>query len=632
MSVQSSATNVRERGASIWGGTPTVDGRVDVQEATPARGRSRRRRSDDAVQLRAQVLEAVREAVVAVGPDGTILHVNPPAEQLYGCRAEDAVGRPAAEVLTWDLPRGELSELLACVDGAEPWTGDIALRGVAAGTVTVTLSPVVVDGHVVAVAASAIDATERDAARAALLHLSMHDEVTGLANWRNLFDVVSAGLEQHDFAEGPLSVIRLDLDGLTLVNDAFGHVAADEAIGILAGTVAHAAHRGDLVARISTASFGVYCPHAADEAVAERYADRLREVVRRPRVVGMARLAFQASAGLATSIDGAERADELLQQADIALSRAKEQGTLDTCVYDDALRRQLLDQLELEARIHHTIEAQHVDLGYQPIVGLGHGRIVGAEALLRMTDDDGAPLNAFEVVEVAERYGLIEDLGLLILRTACTEAARWQREQPSRRISISVNVSASQLADDAFPSHVDAALADAGLDPDRLILEITESVLMADSERTIRQLARLKMSGVRISADDFGTGYSSLAYLKRFPLDAIKADLSFVAGLPDSPEDVVVVTAIIALAAAFNLEVVAEGVESPLQLDELQRLGCGYGQGYFWSRAVPAAEMRALLQEPSAVQAARTPLTVIDAYHPRLPVASETIRARRPRG
>ncbi|MCU1354105.1 MAG: hypothetical protein JWM05_3314 [Acidimicrobiales bacterium] len=320
-----------------------------------------------------------------------------------------------------------------------------------------------------------------------------------------------------------------------------------------------------------------------------------RAAVARPVTIGGHDLLLRASAGVVLDASAELDADELLQRADTALVRAKAAGKDATRLWDDAMRRQLLRRIELEAVVRRAVALGEVTLEYQPIVQLEDQAIVGAEALLRMTDEHGTPIPAIEVIEAAESCGSIVGLGLLILRTACAEAARWTRVRPGLDLTMAVNLSALQLADANLPDLVAGVLRAAGLEPDRLCLEITESVLMDDTELTGRRLAQLKSLGIHLSADDFGTGYSPLSYLKRLPLDSMKIDASFVAGLPDCAEDVSIVTAIMGAARGLGLQVVAEGIERPDQLRALEELGCARGQGHLWERAVPGDRLLALI-------------------------------------
>lgn len=453
--------------------------------------------------LRARLVDAVDQAVVAVGPDGSVVAMNLAAEVLYRCSAAWAEGRPAGDVLSWDLDDTVAAERLRCAPEASPWTGDVVIHGSEPRTVSMTITPVRVGGEVAAMAVTACETLERDAAREALHHHLTHDETTGLPNRRGVIARIDEVIDEYAASGNPIVVIRLDLDGLRTISDAFGESAACGVTRSVAEAVGRAVHRGDVVARASDASLVVCCPHLTGEEQARELADRLRSVVSHPVVTGATRASLRAAAGIVVD-DGDTCPDELLHRADIAVAHEHDLGRNETTVYDHALRGQILRQVDVEALIRRALATGEVSLAYQPVVSLPDQAIVGAEALLRMTDDAGEPVPPPEVIGIAERTGLIAGLGLVILRTACKEAARWQRLHPERPLGVAVNVSASQLEDDAFPEHVEAALRASGLHPARLTLEMTETVLMADSARSTRQLARLKMIGVHLSADDFG--------------------------------------------------------------------------------------------------------------------------------
>ncbi|MCU1455884.1 MAG: diguanylate cyclase/phosphodiesterase with sensor(s) [Acidimicrobiales bacterium] len=413
---------------------------------------------------------------------------------------------------------------------------------------------------------------------------------------QTLLDELDRRLASAPRARNATAVAMLiDVDDFTVVNHAYGHRAGDEVMRHAEHVLRLAVHADDLVVRFSADSFFVCCFHGLGRDRACGYADRLRAAMGQRRTLGDHDIHLRASAGVV--VEGAARvsSDELLQKADAALTRAKDAGKNTSWLYDDGLRQQLLRRLDLEALVRRTVLIGHVSLAYQPIVRLEDETIVGAEALLRVVGDDGEVVPAGELVEAAERTGSIVGLGLLVLQAACKEAARWGRALPGCPLTIAVNLSASQLAEEHLPDLVATVLRATKLEPSLLCLEITESVLMEDSARSIRDLARLKALGVRLSMDDFGTGYSSLAYLKRLPLEAMKIDRSFVAGLPDSPEDASIVAAIMGVARGIGLDVVAEGIEDQAQLAALRRLGCGYGQGHLWARAVPGDELLALV-------------------------------------
>ncbi|MFN8018290.1 MAG: EAL domain-containing protein [Acidimicrobiales bacterium] len=554
------------------------------------------------------VADRREQAILACDRDGQVTYLNAHAEQLYGCTSAEAQGREVAEVVTWAAPADQVRSLTIGGTELPAWSGDMWVRRQDGSCTPVHLSitPVELADGASTTLAIAVDVSERRAALDALIRESYHDELTGLANRRLFLETVAQQLGVRVGGEAPIAVVLIDLDDLRLVNDGFGHEVGDAVIAACAAALRDAAHATDAVARLDAGTFAVCCAHLTPYGDAASYVERLRSALAQPIEVHGTRIQVRTSAGIAMCVEG-DSAAAVLERADLALSRAKQEGADRSWVYDEALRIRARRDLELEGHIRQVIERGEVTLGYQPIVRIDDGTVSSAEALLRLADDEGNPLSALEVVTVAERRGLIGDLGLLILETACRAAAGWQAEMPERSIGVSVNVSACQLEDPELPAKVREVLTRTGLEPSRLTLEMTESVLMGDSAWSAHQLGRLKMGGVRLSADDFGTGYSSLAYLKRFPLDVIKADLSFVAGLPDSPEDAAVVSAIVGVADAMGLEVVGEGVEHRHQATSLAGLGCRYGQGRLWSWAVPGDEFASTVGriERVAARAAR---------------------------
>jgi diguanylate cyclase (GGDEF)-like protein len=418
----------------------------------------------------------------------------------------------------------------------------------------------------------------------------------GLGGRRELVAALGAAMERFAIdpafpeggggaeSAGPVAVL-VDVDDFRRVTDAFGFTVGDQVLDHLAEVLLEATRPGDVVTHLGGSTFGVCAgPLATDEVAG--YVAALRSAIGLPIELGGSHVTLRTSVGTAGSIVD-RPAHDLLQEAYLALSRAKELGGDRACAFDEGLRQRVHRRVEVETLVRRAIFLQAIELHYQPIMRLEGRSVVGAEALLRLVDDDGVPVPAREVIELAERSGLMIELGALILRTACRQAATWQQLQPGRHLTVSVNVSARQLEDDHLPGRVEEILAETGLDPSRLCLEVTETVLMADTERSVHLLTRLKARGVSVAADDFGTGYCSLSYLTRFPIDAVKADLSFVAGLPNRVEDVAVVTAVMGIARALDLRVVAEGVENVGQLDALDRLECGFAQGHLWSPALP---------------------------------------------
>ncbi|QXC60679.1 EAL domain-containing protein [Aquihabitans sp. G128] len=537
------------------------------------------------------MLNAVAQAVVAWDLDGQITYLNDAARAMYGWPRQMAVGTQATEVSPADIAPEQLAVIADTLAAGTAWTGEITV-GRPDGSVMpvwVTNTPVIEGDAVVGYIGVSLDITERKAAEALVWHRATHDALTELANHRSLTDQLSERMAALAHGER-LAVVLVDLGTMEAVADTFGHAVGLDLVVWGAERIAATTHEGDLLARFSDHTIAVCCSHGLNEAEALGYGTRLRNQVRAANGDGQRpNLRLRTAAAIATVTSPTSGADDLLQTAATALTLAKRNGSIR--VYDSSMRLELERRRQLEDRVAEALTTDQVSLGYQPIIRLDDQVTVGAEALLRLTDGDGGPLPAIEVVRAAERAGRMPEFGELILRQACADAAGWQRACPDRSIAISVNVSTTQLDDPRLAARVEHALTASGLEPSSLWLEITESTLMRDPARCRQTLTELKAVGVRLSADDFGTGYSSLAYLKSFPLDIIKIDQSFVAGLPHNLEDFAIVQAILALSDALGLSVVAEGIESEAQLAELRDQGTPYGQGYLWSEAIPSEAM-----------------------------------------
>ncbi len=552
---------------------------------------------DEEEPVRAGALPSVEaQAVVAFDGDGRATFVSSEAELLYGCEADEAIGRPAADVVTWDLPVERIESLVSGGGRDEAWSGRIWVRRPDASCVPARLTIVPVttpDGGRGAIAIAGADEAVGRAPRPE--RAADRDELTGLTTRRRFLDALHRRCAGRGPNETPIVLVVLKLEGLRIINDVEDHRTGDQVIRTAARSLMTAMHVGDTAGRMSGTSFAV-CFQPEEHASVEDYVARLQRAIELPIPVGSEHVTLRCSAGFAETSDSLMSADSLLQAADMALARARVLARDASLVFDEQLRERLHRDQRIEEAIRSALASGTVGVGYQPVVRVADATMVGVEALIRLQDADGQVLSALDVITVAEQRGLIGDLGLLVLETACRAASTWTRADGGPELHVAVNVSAEQLLDPHLDAKVGRVLGETGLDPSRLNLEMTESVLMSDSTWSAGQLAKLKALGVDLSADDFGTGYSSLAYLKRFPLDVIKADLSFVAGLPDSVEDVAVVHAIVGLADVLGLSVVAEGVETSDQLDALRALDCELGQGYLWSPAVPADEVLAVAE------------------------------------
>lgn len=384
----------------------------------------------------------------------------------------------------------------------------------------------------------------------------------------------------------PVWVFFLDLDEFTLVNDSWGHDAGDRVLAEVAHRLRRAAPRGGVLARLGGDEFVLLL--AAERAVAEATADRLLDALNTPLSVDGTEVVVTASIGLAT---GERTAERLLRDADTAMYRAKADGRRRWVVFDPAMRRHVRDRLEIEGALRHALAHGELQVAYQPIVRLDTGAVLGAEALIRWRHPERGPVPPATFIPIAEDAGLIADLGELVLADALRWTATWRRAGVvGEEFWISVNVSARQLRDDRIVRTVRRELAATGLPACALTLEITESVMLDESEVTRRVLLDLRALGVRLVVDDFGTGFSALGYLRRHPVTGVKIDRSFVDGLGRGSGDEVIVRAVVAMAAALGLSVVAEGVELEEQRALLSAFGVTHGQGYLWGMAVdPAA-------------------------------------------
>jgi diguanylate cyclase (GGDEF)-like protein len=423
-------------------------------------------------------------------------------------------------------------------------------------------------------------------------HDALHDALTGLPNRTLLMERLSAAIARADADRRSLALFFLDVDHLKVLNDSLGHPAGDELLKAIGPRLRAVLRPEDMIARFGGDEFAVLCEGVGDEAHALRVAERLVRAFAPPFEVRGEPRFCSTSVGVVVSDPGAPRGpDELLSDADAALYRAKERGRGRHEVFDAGLRDRSTSRLRIEADLRRAIEAgDQLWVAYQPYYALPEGRISGVEALLRWDHPERGPIPPVEFIPVAEDSGLIVELGELVLRTACRDAAGWPG------LSVGVNVSARQMELTGMPGVVGAVLRDTGLEPPRLALEITEGLLLEDTAAITETLRTLRRLGVRLLLDDFGTGYSSLAYLRRHPIDAIKIDRAFVADLGEDGEgDAAIVQAIIGMAKALGMRVVPEGVETEGQLRRLTALECDFAQGFLLSRPLPAAAITELL-------------------------------------
>ena len=440
------------------------------------------------------------------------------------------------------------------------------------------------------VVCSFTDVTDRKAAEAQLHWLAYHDSLTGLGN-RSLFnDELERELLYSMQRETNLAVLFIDLDRFKLVNDSFGHASGDEVLLALAQRFKSAVRGGDVISRFSGDEFVVLCRNVRDVSVAVSLATEYSRLLAEPVQLSTGRnVVVTSSVGVSFVMRGRQTAQDILQQADTAMFQAKNKGRSRVEVFDESLRAKSVARLEIYDDLRHSIDHNEMAVHYQPIASVHDDRIVAMEALVRWNHPSRGLLGPMEFIPFAEETDLIFSLGRWVLREACQTMAKWRKElQGAEDAYITVNLSAHQLSDTELLDTIASALADSGLPPEALVMEVTESMLMSDTSASIAILGGIHEMGVGLAIDDFGTGYSSLAQLKRFPVKILKIDKSFVDGLGTFENDEAIVAAIVQLSKALGLVVLAEGVETPTQLRRVTELGCDLYQGYLMSRPTQA--------------------------------------------
>jgi diguanylate cyclase (GGDEF)-like protein/PAS domain S-box-containing protein len=444
------------------------------------------------------------------------------------------------------------------------------------------------------------DVSERKALEEKLTHQAFHDSLTNLPN-RAAFRV-NLDHALHLDAERRIAVLFLDLDDFKSVNDTLGHDVGDQLLTAVGARIASTLRPGDTVARLGGDEFAVLLRNMEDERTATRVADRITRQLAAPFSIGGKSLTIQASIGIAGLVSGQEAADDLIRNADVAMYIAKSKGKARFIEYEASLAHAALDRMELEHELQMALDERQFVVHYQPVIMLESGTVHSLEALVRWNHPRRGLLYPADFIGVAEQSDKIVELGRQVLQQATRDARRWQvRYASTPMMQISVNVSGRQLQRTELIGEVMDAIDAAGLDPQSLILELTESVLVADTEPVARTLQELRSHGIRLALDDFGTGFSSLGHLRDFPVDIIKMDRSFVAGIGSGLADGAILRAIIGLASSLGLMTIGEGIERAEQLAALNAMGCQAGQGFHLSRPLDHDAMDALLA--SCIQA-----------------------------
>jgi len=426
-------------------------------------------------------------------------------------------------------------------------------------------------------------------------HIAFHDDLTALPNRLMLTERLDQALGRHRRAEMTLAILYMNLDRFKVINDSLGHEAGDALLRLVADRLRAQLREGDSLARVGGDEFVVMIENYGNSIAVSACAQRLVEQLSAPYLLGKKDCHVTVSIGISTFPADGSDSQSLIKAADVAMYRAKETGRNNYQFYLPSMNIHTLERLELESDLRRALERGEFLLHYQPKVEVASGLITGVEALLRWKHPLRGLVPPLDFIPLAEETGLIVPIGEWVLATACARNKAWQgRGLP--KLSVAVNLSARQFADTMLLANLTRIIHDSGLDPSLLELEITESVVMSNAECAVSVLEKLKSTGVQIAIDDFGTGYSSLAYLKRFPIDILKIDRSFIRDIPADSGDMKITRAIIAMAHSLRLKVVAEGVETAEQLKFLRSQSCDAAQGYFLYRPLQEEELADVLK------------------------------------
>jgi diguanylate cyclase (GGDEF)-like protein/PAS domain S-box-containing protein len=538
------------------------------------------------------------DLITVLDGNGTVTYQSPSIERVLGYSVEEVEGT-RFDRLVGDVDRPTLEQLLAGggSNGADAHTLECSVRH-RDGTMLrfeVQHTDLLHDEHVKGIVLNSRDVSERKAFEEQLAHQAFHDPVTQLANRALFSDRVEHALMRAQRGVPDIAVMFIDLDDFKTVNDSLGHAAGDAVLHEVGRRLKLAVRPTDTVARFGGDEFAVLLDGVHGSEDAADAAARILRALDLPIDVDGKDVFPRASVGIC--LVGEEtttpEAAELLRNADVAMYMAKRDSKGSYRVFEPTMHERVVERLELRSDLQHALALDQLELHYQPVVRLNGRKILGVEALLRWNHPQRGVIPPAQFIPVAEETGLIVPMGRWVLETACREAVRLHERFPrSEPLTISVNLSVRQLQSETLLADVRHALQVSGLDATSLVLEITESLMLADTDYAMAQLNALKELGIRLAMDDFGTGYSSLSYLSRFPVDILKMDRSFVG----SDENGALTSAIIALGASLSLDVVAEGIELPEQASSLEALGCDFGQGYLFARPMPSAALTDFLE------------------------------------
>ena len=554
-----------------------------------------RERHTDRERLRqaAAVFDCTREGVLVTDHRGLIVHVNRAFIEITGYRRDEVIGQQPSLFKSGHHPPGFYQAMFATLEAEGEWSGEIWNRRKTGEiypqwqTIRVIHDDFGRLSHYVAVFSdiSAIKDSESE-----LKHLAHHDPLTDLPNRLLFSDRAEQALASAQTHKRGCALLMLDLDHFKMINDSLGHNVGDRLLKAVAKRLQELVGPGITLARLGGDEFAVLAESCPQPAQAAALAQRILDAFKEPLLIDGNQLFINASIGISLFPSDALSAEQLLRNADSALFKAKSSGRNGYALYTEELTAHAQQRVEIAFELRRALEQQELRVYYQPVHDLHSSRLIGVEALVRWQHPQRGLVSPAEFIPIAERTGLIADIDAWVMQQACRQMCQWQ--QSGLVLSfVAVNVSSRLFARRELYQQVAQVLHDTGLDPGYLELEVTESAVMDDPEVALEQMHRLRELGVRLAIDDFGTGYSSLLRLKRLPVQKLKIDQGFVAGLPWDEDDVAIVRVIIALARSMGMQVHAEGIEQVEQAAFLCAQACDLGQGYWFGRPVPVQDI-----------------------------------------
>lgn len=562
-----------------------------------ARDVTERKQSEFEMRRLSGAIEQSEDLVLITDPSGTIEYVNPAFERITGYARAEVVGSRPSMLRSGKHDHAFYQRVWKTIQAGQPFR-DMFVNRRKDGSLYYeekTITPMRdAQGGIASYVSTGKDISERVRAQEQLRYLAHHDPLTGLPNRALLEDRVEHALASARREGYGLAVLFLDLDRFKTVNDSLGHGVGDDLLGMAAKRLRSLMRGGDTLARLGGDEFVLVVDRLRGAADSATVAEKVLAALAEPFELQGFEAFVTGSVGISVFPDDGGSSEDLLKHAGVAMYRAKQTGGDSYQFYTEGMNVDTLERLDVRSRLRHALDRGEFELHYQPRVELDTGRVVGVEALLRWNNPQLGSVSPEVFIPALEETGLINTVGAWVLRTACDQAVAW-RSAGLPPLRMSVNLSPRQFRQNGLLETVRSALAESGLEARALELEITEGTLVENVEQVVGTLSALHRLGVSIAVDDFGTGYSSLSYLKRFPIDILKIDRSFVKGIPHDGDDLAIATAIIAMAGNLRLRVTAEGVETLAQLTLLRERHCAEGQGYLFSRPLSAPDLEAWL-------------------------------------